>query len=149
MTDVQELKAFPDLILFKSIQLPCCSLQSRLQHTIFRIHRPSVYFGTIVSREQVLESILLDTNLPYSAQSERAHKTNYNHPRKQGPEDCAISGHEGTGGRLVDLTRGGRPRVTNDRCYRQSNRRAELRAGVEHCAAQRLRAYGKDGGNDK
>ena len=108
-----------------------------------------MYFRTIVSRKQVLELILLYTNLPYTAQSERAHKTNYHHPPEQGPEDCAISDHEGTGGRFVDLTRGGRPRVTNDRCYRQSNRRAELRAGVEHCAAQRLRAYGKDGRNDK
>jgi len=108
-----------------------------------------VYFGIIVSREQVLESILLYTNLPYSAQSQHAHKTHEDHPRKQGPEDCAISGHEGIGGRFVDVTRGGRPRVGNDRCYRQSNRRAELRAGVEHCAAQSLRARGKDGGDDK
>lgn len=41
-----------------------------------------MYFGIVESMELDIESILLNTNLPYAAQSERAHKTHEDHPRK-------------------------------------------------------------------
>lgn len=94
-------------------------------------------------------SIPLHTDDPYVAHPHHAGETNKHHPAKHGPEGNSVSRHERIGRRPVGVRRAVRHRRGNDLCHAQSNGAAELRARVEHSAAQGLRMAGEDIGNNE